>query len=239
MAKRTREQLKFWFETGDKPTEQQFADLIDSLFSLMDDGSPEVKRLLELLTGTARLKKNAIRGADFALNRRGKGDILSTTFHSFQMGNVLQGDFWIYYLPDTPEVQEPPDPIIVGDWVMALAADATPHTSLQGYVDDAQWEVIHFGDSSVQQQTTDLHHYRTSPTVDTGTIVLSGIHAEVIQMSINKLTYYGKVDDGNFDNYDFVYRHAGDNTEIQINEDGLGFQFLSSMVIDIMYRTAQ
>ena len=37
MTQRSRAALKAFFETGDKPTQQQFADLIDSLFSLTDD----------------------------------------------------------------------------------------------------------------------------------------------------------------------------------------------------------
>lgn len=33
----TRAILKTWFETGDKPTEAQFEELIDSTFNLSDD----------------------------------------------------------------------------------------------------------------------------------------------------------------------------------------------------------
>ena len=37
MAELNRADLKAFFETGDKPTEAQFADLIDSLFDFVDD----------------------------------------------------------------------------------------------------------------------------------------------------------------------------------------------------------
>lgn len=39
MAKLSRADLKLFFETGDKPTQAQFADLIDSLLSLIDDSN--------------------------------------------------------------------------------------------------------------------------------------------------------------------------------------------------------
>ena len=37
MASQTKDILKSYFETGDKPTQQQFADLIDSMFNKTDD----------------------------------------------------------------------------------------------------------------------------------------------------------------------------------------------------------
>ena len=39
MGKQTRSTLQGYFNTGDKPTEQQFADLIDSNLNLNDGGS--------------------------------------------------------------------------------------------------------------------------------------------------------------------------------------------------------
>lgn len=39
MAQLNRAALKAFFETGDKPTEAQFADLIDSLFALIDNNT--------------------------------------------------------------------------------------------------------------------------------------------------------------------------------------------------------
>lgn len=38
MAQKTREILKSYFETGDRPTEEQFVDLIDSMLNYEDDG---------------------------------------------------------------------------------------------------------------------------------------------------------------------------------------------------------
>jgi len=38
MSMKNRADLKAFFETGDKPTQEQFADLIDSLISNLDDG---------------------------------------------------------------------------------------------------------------------------------------------------------------------------------------------------------
>lgn len=222
----TREQLKEWFETGDKPTGQQFADFINSVFNLLDDGGAKAKQLLEALTGLNRLTKSAVRGADFALNRRGKGNVLSPSYQA-GMTNILAGDFWIYYTTGTPGA------LSIGDWVVALRSNPSGFF----YDDGVNWEIIHFGDSTINQQTIDLQHYRYSPTSTTSLIVMQGITAEVIHLTINKLTYYGKEDDGSgFGDADFVYRHTGGNTEIVINDGLLGFEFDASMVIDVLYK---
>lgn len=39
MAQQTKTTLKSYFETGDKPTQQQFADLIDSLSGTLKDSN--------------------------------------------------------------------------------------------------------------------------------------------------------------------------------------------------------
>lgn len=234
MAEQNRTTLKGWFETGDKPTEQQFADLIDSMLNLQDDGGAKVRQLLEALTGLSRMQKSAVRGADFALNRRGKGNITDAVFQSMTMGNVLRGDFWIYNPPSVTPPEEG-DPVAAGDWIVALVNGAEPKLTLSGYAGSVQWEVIHFGNSSVNQTTINLQHYRTSPTVESTSLVMPGVLANVVQITINKLNYYGKLDDGSFGAYDFVWRHVNGDTEIVINEDGLGFDFLPSMVVDVVY----
>ena len=225
MSQKTRAALKAYFETGSKPTQEQFADLIDSVFNLTNDAGAKVKQLLEALNDTERLRKNAVRGADFALNRRGKGNILDPSFYS-SMIDVLKGDFWIFH------EEEPSNSEFIseGDWVIALVDGATPPN-----YEGVNWQIVHFGDTTVQQNTIELQHYRTSPTGETQSITISGIHAQVVSMSINHLTYYGKLDDGNFGNYDFVYAFAGANTVISINYGMLGFMFLQGMVVDIIY----
>lgn len=56
MTQRSRSALKAFFETGDKPTEAQFADLIDSCPNFVDDGIPDFVKFYEWLaqatTGT-------------------------------------------------------------------------------------------------------------------------------------------------------------------------------------------
>lgn len=232
MAQRTRAILKSYFETGDKPTESQFSDFIESVFNIVDDGGIKVKQLLELLTGTSRLNKSAIRGADFALNRRGKGDIFSGQYTQ-SMNNILPGDFWIYGSGELP----PPEfgeIITLGDWVIAMREGLTAPFD---FTDEVNWQIQHFGDTTVNQQTVELKHLRMSPTVSSATIRMAGINAIVINVVINKLTYMGKADDGEFGNNDYVFRYVdGVGTEIQLNEDLLGFRFEPSMVIDIMYK---
>ena len=52
MAQKTRTQLKAYFETGDKPTEAQFVDLIESVVNL-PDGATMAGALVSADHGTA------------------------------------------------------------------------------------------------------------------------------------------------------------------------------------------
>jgi len=228
MSERSREILKTYFETGDKPTQAQFVDLIDSLFSLQDDGGAKVKLLLEALQLNNRLTKSAVRGADFALNRRGKGDVMDATFRVDSMNNILKGDLWIYWLDGSGGT----DALVEGDWVIAMRDNPDNFN----YEDTANWWILHFGDTSVNHNTIELQHYRTSPTAESPTITIPGIHAQVVSLTINKLTYYGKLDDGNFGIYDFVYSYVGTDTVITLNYLILDFMFQTSMVIDVLYK---
>jgi len=92
---RTRATLKEYFETGDKPTQAQFEELIDSMFCLAEDGGAKVKYLLEQLQTLSRLNKSAVRGADFALNRRGAVEWDDPTVQA-GLVNILPGDFYVY-----------------------------------------------------------------------------------------------------------------------------------------------
>jgi hypothetical protein len=232
MAQRTRQLLKTYFETGDKPTQEEFADLIDSLFNLTDDGGAKVKQMLEALSDLATLKKSAVRGAESALNLRAIGDVLNGNYVS-GMNNILKGDLWIYS-PEDPNTPAEGAPLAIGDWVIARRDNPTDFD----YENDANWRIQHFGDTTVNQQVYDLKHLRMSPTVGGDTITLPGINAKVISVVINKLTYMGKLDDGEFGNFDYVFRPSmlQGSTDIQLNEDLLGFRFMPGMVVDIMYQ---
>jgi len=135
MSERSRAILKSYFETGDKPTQAQFVDLIDSLFSLQEDGGAKVKLLLEALQLNNRLTKSAVRGADFALNRRGKGDVTDPTFKSL-MTSALQGDFWIYEVGSGGGS----DALTEGDWVIAMSDNPDNFN----YEDTANWWILKF-----------------------------------------------------------------------------------------------
>jgi hypothetical protein len=227
MSTQSRAILKTYFETGKKPTEAQFAELIDSLFSLMDDGGAKVKQLLEALQLNNRLTKAAVRGADFALNRRRKGDVVNQTFQSTYMTSIVKGDFWIY--EDSSGGGS--DSISEGDWVIAMRDNPDNFN----YESENNWWILHFGNTTVTQNTIELQHYRTSLTAEANTVTIPGIHAQIISLTVNKLTYYGKVDDGNFGVYDFVFKFVGSDTVITLNTDYVQFSFQPSMVVDVLY----
>jgi len=187
----------------------------------------EIRNALQSLTTTSRLNKSAVYGGEFSLNRRGKGNVLDGSFQT-GMTNVSKGDFWVY-----SDENQGGDSLMVGDWVLALR-DAPVGFN---YSDGVNWEVIHFGDTSITQVNVELKHLRLTPTLPSDTLRMTGINAEVINVVINKLTYMGKLDDGEFGNYDYVYRYVNmQGTDIVINEDLLGFQFQPGMVVDIMYK---
>ena len=138
----------------------------DSTLSGSAMTAAEIRDLLQTLTGANRLNKSAIQGADFALNRRGKGDVTDTAGFQMGMTNRLKGDFWIY----DDGLGEPPPPIEGdtlenGDWVVALVNNATLHSTDSGYLESAQWWVVKFGGAAEISATSirDLLETLTGP----------------------------------------------------------------------------
>ena len=199
-----------------------------TIFPMHALSGAEIVTKLESLTPSSRLHKSFVRGADFALNRRGKGDVMDATFRVDSMNNILKGDLWIYWLDGSGGT----DDLVEGDWVIAMRDNPDNFN----YEDTGNWWILHFGDTSVNHNTIELQHYRTSPTAESPTITIPGIHAQVVSLTINKLTYYGKLDDGNFGIYDFVYSYVGTDTVITLNYLILDFMFQTSMVIDVLYK---
>ncbi len=95
----------------------------------------DIRTLIESLTSNNRVVKTSIRGADFALNHRGKGDIYNGTFNT-GMNHILAGDFWIY---DTGGAGGS-DELSEGDWVVALRAGA----STLDFTNTDDWMVLEF-----------------------------------------------------------------------------------------------
>jgi hypothetical protein len=123
MPQKNRTQLKDYFKTNDKPTQAQFIDLIDSMFTLLEDGGAAIKTMLHGLPPANRLTKSAVRGADIALNKRGEGDLGLTSFISTNVVDVLKGDFWVQSGPATPRGGLT---LNAGEWVVAKIDNADP-----------------------------------------------------------------------------------------------------------------
>lgn len=237
----SRQTLKSYFQTGAKPTQTQFAALIDSLYHIAEDGGVPLVTALSGLAGTNKLQKNAVRGAEFALNLRGIGDIYASEFLP-TMTNLLPGDFFIYY-PDAPSpdqdnpAQEPENPTIVqGDWVVSMVTQAGPNYNYN-FNNTAYWRIVHFGNTTITQ--TDLLHKRY--VLDSGgdTATLGGIKANIISLTVNHFTYYGKMkDDEGMVNLDFNFEIVDNSTVVTINPAiyGAGFSFRTGDVVDILYK---
>lgn len=123
MPQKNRTQLKDYFKTNDKPTQAQFIDLIDSMFTLLEDGGAAIKTMLHGLLPANRLTKSAVRGVDIALNKRGEGDLGLTSYISTNVVDVLKGDFWVQSGPATPRGGLT---LNAGEWVVAKIDNADP-----------------------------------------------------------------------------------------------------------------
>jgi hypothetical protein len=96
MAIKTTEELKAYFETGDVPTQDQFVDLIDTLFSAI----PDYKVYKALLTQsgssapTATVLKNTL-GGTVVWSYLNTGNYLATLSNGFPVnstGMLIQRD---------------------------------------------------------------------------------------------------------------------------------------------------
>jgi hypothetical protein len=97
---KTREILKAYFKTLEKPTEQQFADFIDSVFNITEDS------------------KALVKGVEFALNRRGEGDLNDPAIVTSMLVNIKKFDFWIMNGGTSPRGGDT-SKLVTGDWLIA------------------------------------------------------------------------------------------------------------------------
>lgn len=186
----------------------------------------------ESLSGLNRIEKSAIRGADFALNYRGSGDVLSSGFTT-GISNLTRGDFFIYKQAN-PAPPAEGDIIAHGDWVVSLQKQDGPFY-IWDFTNQTYWMIIHFGDVNIV--STDIKTYRKVNDTEGIYFTIPDIHANIISMTINKLTYHGKLKDSKgFESMDYVFEVVGDDTRITINDDLLGFHFFNGVVVDILYK---
>jgi len=107
-----------------------------TIFPMHALSGAEIVTKLESLTPSSRLHKSFVRGADFALNRRGKGDVMDATFRVDSMNNILKGDLWIYWLDGSGGT----DALVEGDWVIAMCDNPDNFN----YEDTANWWILKF-----------------------------------------------------------------------------------------------
>jgi hypothetical protein len=121
MSQQLRNILKGYFTTGAKPTQAQFENLIDSLFSLLDD------------------KKSAITGLERAINIRGAGDLYNASFRG-GMTDRLKGDAWIMSGVASP-VEGDNAALKAGDIIVAWKDDA----AMADFAIDTEWYILRIG----------------------------------------------------------------------------------------------
>lgn len=96
-----------------------------------------IRAAFEALTTTNRLNKSAIQGGEYALNKRGTGDVYNASYKGASMQNRLKGDFWIVAAPGSPEGGDTSS-LLSGDWVVAVK-DAADYSN---YSDTAEWLIL-------------------------------------------------------------------------------------------------
>jgi hypothetical protein len=121
MSQQLRNILKVYFTTGAKPTQAQFENLIDSLFSLLDDN------------------KSAITGLERAINIRGAGDLYNASFRG-GMIDRLKGDAWIMSGVASP-VEGDTALLKAGDIIVAWKDDA----AMANFAIDTEWYILRIG----------------------------------------------------------------------------------------------
>lgn len=117
---------------GDFPTDW----LIIPIGSISELTGADVRDALETLSGTNRIEKDYIRGADRALNWRGSGDINAPSYKA-GMTDIKKGDFWIY--DPVGSAPESTKEFGVGDWVIAVKDDAS---IVVGYDVETDWYIF-------------------------------------------------------------------------------------------------
>jgi hypothetical protein len=121
---------------------------LDAIVALIEAGTvltaAQIVTLLESLTGTDRLNKSAVRGADFALNRRSKGNVTDSASYHATMTNILKGDYWVFDDGTGSPSDGGRDDLNNGDLVIALVNNATLYATATGYLESEDWEVYKF-----------------------------------------------------------------------------------------------
>jgi len=224
----------------------------------------QIRDLLETLTSTNRLNKSAVRGSDFSLNRRGQGDVMDGNYKSGMTNilqgdfwiyedttssggtdDISEWD-WVVALTDSP-----------GDfdyggsnwWVIRfsvisagtnMTADAIREALKTLPVEDmlpldnVMYDSTKTAKTKLDEKQQLVRHKRVVVTVETDTITINSMEISVINMAVNHLLYFGDLDTDSGFTKDFVWRHNGGNTEIQVNPDVI-HEFDSGTIIDIQY----
>jgi hypothetical protein len=190
MPQKNRTQLKDYFKTNDKPTKAQFIDLIDSMFTLLEDGGAAIKTMLHGLSPANRLTKSAVRGVDFALNRRGGGNLSDTAYISNSVVDVLKFDFWVHIGAASPRGTVTLQP---GDWVVALSDGASTtdfgNTSLWWIPPTVLKDAVQtLTNKRIVPRVLPLTTLSASPTIDTDlydAVDVTGLDTAITNMSTN------------------------------------------------------
>jgi hypothetical protein len=258
MAVKNRNILKSYFETGDKPTEAQFIDLIDSMFNISED-SP--------VQGTPGVDGNTVmlRKTTTHLQWKYPDDEAWTDIVALSEITGPQGDEGERGLAGREiELQQGTTHIqyrYIGDvtWIDLIPiADITgaagTYTALQlrdllqtltGIDMLDSNKVKYEGETSVHSKLVSLNSAVSAKQqrlfvtriiydaiIEAYSLTISG-NMSILQMAVNRVPYSGAMG-ASYNGMDFKYQVVGGNTVVTLNP-GLGIMFMPNDIIDIIY----
>jgi hypothetical protein len=257
MAQKSRNVLKTYFETGDKPTQQEFGDLIDSLMNIVDDDpvqgpSGADGRTVEIRRGASAIEwryqgetlwkiliqLTELQGTPGIQGLRGLAgsEVELREGATHIQWRYVGGESWI----DLIAIADITGP--AGHYTAEQIRDML-HT-LMGIERLSAAKVKYDEEASVFEaiaQLTSIVNSKQKALIqerfiydgeEGGTFTMAGVVKPVF-FNVNRVPYAGK-QGANYDGYDYKYSYLTNNTVITLNP-GLQLMFRRNDIIDILY----
>lgn len=260
MAVKDRVTLKSYFETGDKPTEAQFIDLIDSIFNISDDnplqGTPGINGKTVMLrkdTGYLQWKYpddetwanivalSEITGPQGIAGERGlAGREIELQKGSTHIQYRYVGETGWIDLISIADITGPAGSYSasqIRDMLHSLGLPDMLSSDKVQYNDDTTVKAkLQALDLAIAAKANELKTMRMIFDGQVGTAVLTiqGVQMRIIQLNINRVMPLVGVLGSSYGFYDFKYQYSGGNTLINFSPS-LNQSLVLNDIIDIIY----
>lgn len=260
MAVKNRAKLKSYFETGDKPTEAQFIDFIDSVFNIADDnpvqGTPGINGktvMLRKATGYLQWKyQDEVDWTNIVALTEITGPQGDTGERGLAGREIVlqQGSTHIQYRYSDETVWTNLISIAeitgaagsysasqIRDMLHSLELPDMLISSKVMYDDDTTVKAkLQALDQAIAAKANELKTMRMifDGQVGTAALTIEGVQMRIIQLNINRIMPMMGVLGSSYGFYDFKYQHSGGNTLINFSPS-LNQSLQPNDIIDIIY----